>query len=50
MTTEQAETKLQELYNYIKEHSKDLPVEYSQLVDEHFWELGPSLKTINRRR
>ena len=48
--TERAEAKLQELYNYIKEHSKDLPVEYSQLVDEHFWELGPSLKTINRRR
>ena len=47
---EQAEAKLQELYDYIKEHSKDLPVEYSQLVDEHFWELGLSLKTINRRR
>jgi len=39
MTTERVEAKLQELYNYIKEHSKDLPVEYSQLVDEHFWEL-----------
>jgi hypothetical protein len=34
-----AEAKLREFRKYIEEHSEDLPAEYSQLVNEHFWEL-----------
>jgi len=46
--TEQAEAKLQELYNHIKKHSKNLPTEYSQLVDEHFWGLGAPSEYCNQ--
>ena len=37
---DRAEAKLRELREIIERNSKDLPAEFSRLVDDHFWEIA----------